>query len=42
MKPIIVGMTYAKKEGYKNKFIIMERVMKEALKEGFPTLPYKE
>ena len=38
----IAGMTYAKREGYKNKFIIMEGGMMKTLKEGFPTVPYKE
>ena len=38
----IAGMTYAKREGYKNKFIIMEGGMMKTIKEGFPTVPYTE
>ena len=36
----IAGMTFAKREGYKNKFIIMEGGMMKTIKEGFPTVPY--
>ena len=38
----IAGMTYAKREGYKIKFIIMEGGMMKTIKEGFPTVPYTE
>ena len=36
----ITGMTFAKREGYKNKFIIMEGGMMKIIKEGFPVIPF--
>ena len=36
----VVGMSYAKRKGYKNKFIIMKGGMDQAIKEGIKTVPY--
>ena len=37
----VVGMSYAKRGGYKNKFIIMKGGMTQAIKEGYPVVPYE-
>ena len=36
----VTGMTFAKREGYKNKFIIIEGGMLRTIKEGFQVVPY--
>ena len=36
----VTGMTFAKREGYKNKFIIIEGGMLKTIKEGFQVVPY--
>ena len=38
----VVGMSFVKRAGYKNKFIIMKGGMDQAIKENYPTVPYKE
>ena len=38
----VVGMSYVKRAGYTNKFIIMRGGMDQAIKEGYPTVPYVE
>ena len=37
----VVGMSYAKRGGYQNKFIIMKGGMTQAIKEGYPVVPYE-
>ena len=37
----VVGMSYAKREGYQNKFIIMKGGMTQAIEEGYPVVPYE-
>ena len=37
----VVGMSYAKRAGYTNKFIIMKGGMTQAIKEGYPVVPYE-
>ena len=36
----VVGMTYAKRAGFINRFIIMQGGMNKAIEEGFPLVPY--
>ena len=36
----VTGMTFAKREGYKNKFIIIEGGTLRTIKEGFQVVPY--
>ena len=36
----VVGMTYAKRAGFINRFIIMQGGMNKAIVEGFPLVPY--
>ena len=36
----VAGMTFAKREGYKNKLFIMEGGMMKTIKEGFQVVPY--
>ena len=38
----VVGMSYVKRAGYTNKFIIMKGGMDQAINEGYPTVPYDE
>ncbi len=36
----VVGMSFVKRAGYKNKFIIMKGGMDQAVKENYPLVPY--
>ena len=36
----VVGMTYAKRAGYTNRFVIMSGGMNKAIEEGYPLVPY--
>ena len=36
----VVGMTYAKRVGYKNRIVIMKGGMSKAIEEGYPLVPY--
>ena len=36
----VVGMSFVKRAGYKNKFIIMKGGMDQAVKENYPMVPY--
>lgn len=36
----VVGMTYAKRAGYTNRFVIMTGGMSKAIEEGYPLVPY--
>ena len=38
----VAGMSYAKRAGYNNKFIIMKGGMNKAIEEGYPLVPYEE
>ena len=38
----VVGMTYAKRAGYTNRFVIMKGGMNKAIEEGYPLVPYPE
>ena len=37
----VVGMSYAKRAGYSNNFIIMKGGMTQAISEGYPLVPYE-
>ena len=36
----VVGMSYAKRAGFINRFIIMQGGINKAIEEGFPLVPY--
>ena len=36
----VIGMSYAKRAGYTNKFIIMKGGMNKAIQERYPLVPY--
>ena len=38
----LLGMSYAKRAGYKNRFVIMRGGMSKTIKEGFVLTPYSE
>ena len=38
----IIGMTFAKRMGYNNRFIIMKGGINKAIEEGFPLIPFNE
>ena len=38
----VVGMTFAKRAGYKNRMVIMKGGMNKAIEEGYPLVPYSE
>ena len=38
----IIGMSYIKRAGYKNKFIIMKGGMNKVIEQGYPLVPYEE
>ena len=38
----VVGMSYAKRAGYTNRFVIMRGGMNQTIHEGYPLVPYTE
>ena len=38
----IIGMTFAKRKGYNNRFIVMKGGISRAIEEGFPLIPFIE
>jgi rhodanese-related sulfurtransferase len=41
-KRALIGMTYAKRAGYTNRFVIMRGGMNQTIHEGYPLVPYTE
>ena len=41
-KRALIGMTYAQRAGYTNRFVIMRGGMNQTIHEGYPLVPYSE